>query len=103
MKSFPEHSRRSETSNLGDAIDALLKAYRLENRYRVAGVVGSWEKVMGEMIARYTKKIFIKDRTLFVEIISAPLKNELLMSKKQIIKLLNEEAKANLIEEVIFL
>lgn len=103
MKSFPEHSRRSETSNLGEAIDALLKAYRLENRYQVAGVVGSWEKVMGEMIARYTKKVFIKDKTLFVEIISAPLKNELLMSKKQIIKLLNEEAKANLVEEVVFL
>lgn len=104
MKSiYHENMRQSEVSSLGEAIDAYLKAYRLKDRYQEAGIVVSWAKLMGEPIARYTQRIFIKDKTLFVEISSAPLKNELLMSKNQIIKILNQNAGGNLVEEVIFL
>ncbi|MCU0391542.1 MAG: DUF721 domain-containing protein [Thermoflexibacter sp.] len=100
---YHENTRQSNTSSLGDAIDAFLNLYKLKNRYQKAGVVVSWAELMGEPIARYSQRVFIKDKTLFVEITSAPLKNELLMSKSQIIKIINQHANAELVEEVIFL
>ncbi len=103
MKSFYENSRKSDITTLGEAIDALLQAYRLKDRYQNAGVVVSWEKLMGATISKYTKRVFIKNKILYVEISSAPLKNELMMSKKQIIKLLNQEAGIPLVDEVVFL
>ncbi len=103
MKSYYETNRKSDIMTLSEAIEALLQAYRLKDRYQNAGVVVSWEKLMGETISRYTKRVFIKNKMLYVEIMSAPLKNELMMSKKQIIKLLNQEAGVELVSEVIFL
>jgi predicted nucleic acid-binding Zn ribbon protein len=100
---YHENMRQSEVSSLREAIDAYLSAYRLKDRYQEAGIVVSWADLMGAPIARYTKRIFIKEKTLFVEISSAPLKNELLMSKNQIIKILNQNAGGSLVEEVIFL
>lgn len=103
MKTIYENNRKSDITPLGDAIDALLKAYRLKDRYQDAGVVISWEKIMGKAIANYTERTFIKNGTFFIEITSAPLKNELAMSKQRIIKLLNEEAGKEIIEEIVFL
>ncbi len=100
---YHENIRQSEVSSLGEAIDAYLSAYRLKDRYQEAGIIVSWAELMGAPIAHYTKQIFIKEKTLFVEISSAPLKNELLMSKNQIIKILNQNAEGSLVEEVIFL
>ena len=103
MKTIYENTRKSEITTLGDAIDALLNAYRLNDRYQAAGIVVSWEKIMGKSIANYTQRAFIKNKVFYVEITSAPLKNELLMSKQQIIKMLNEEAGKVLVEDVVFL
>jgi predicted nucleic acid-binding Zn ribbon protein len=103
MKTIYENVRKSDITPLGEAIDALLKAYRLYNRYEDAGVVVSWEKLMGKAIANHTSRAFIKNKTFFIEITSAPLKSELVMSKQYIIKLLNDEAGKVLVDEVIFL
>lgn len=49
-----------------------------------------WEQIMGKTIARYTEKIQIVNRTLFINTSVAPLKNELLYQKEKIIQRVNE-------------
>lgn len=58
---------------------------------------------MGSPIAKRTSKIYFQENKLFVKLNSAPLKHELTMSKSKIIKMLNEDAGSNVIEEIIFL
>jgi hypothetical protein len=55
------------------------------------------------MISNRTSKIFIKNKKLYVQINSAPLKNELSMSKSKILEMLNRDVSADVVEEVIFL
>ncbi|NIJ53291.1 DUF721 domain-containing protein [Dyadobacter arcticus] len=96
-------SRRPGVTPLKDAIDQMLDKYRLRNRFDQSYVVAHWDKIMGTAIATRTKKVFIKDRTLFLQIESAPLRNELFRAKSKIIELINREMNSNLVEEVIFI
>jgi hypothetical protein len=56
---------------------------------------------MGTTIAKYTDKIYIFDKKLFIETNVGPLKNELGFQKVQIIERVNEKMGENMINEVI--
>jgi len=86
-----------------DAIQEMLKTYRLDGKMAEVKLVASWEKVMGVMISRHTTEIFIRSKTLFVRLDSAALKNELAYGKEQIVLNLNEEAGSKVIEGVVIL
>ncbi|MBL6446890.1 DUF721 domain-containing protein [Fulvivirga sp. 29W222] len=95
--------RKSDISTVGEAINDLLEGYRLRGRFDEARLVSSWERLMGKTIANRTGKIFIKNKVLFVEINSAPLKHELNLSKTKIIDIFEREIGREVIGEIIFL
>ncbi len=66
-------------------------------------LISSWEIIMGKAIAKLTCKIYIKDKKMFVELTSAPLKQELNMSKSKVMEMFNNRFNKNLIEEIVFL
>jgi predicted nucleic acid-binding Zn ribbon protein len=86
-----------------DVLKELVDTYRLEVKLNEVKAIHSWEKVVGEMIARHTKDLYIKNGKLFVKIDSPALKNELSFSTSTIIENLNAEAGTKVIEDVIFL
>ena len=93
-------SKHNEHS-LKDAIEQLLKTYKLDDRIAERRLVSSWESVMGGMIAKHTTDIYIKHQQLFVTLDSSALRNELSLAKSKIVKMLNEAAGHNVINEVI--
>lgn len=86
-----------------EVLKELIETYRLEGKLNEVKVIHSWEKVVGEMIARHTKDLYIRNGKLFVKIDSPALKNELSYSSTTIIDNLNAEAGSKVVEEVIFL
>ena len=87
---------------LGEVLKELIETYRLEGKLNEMKVIHSWEKVVGDMIARHTKDLFIRNGKLFVKIDSPALKNELSYSTSDIVEILNAEAGCRVIEEIIF-
>jgi hypothetical protein len=47
--------------------------------------------------------VYIKDGTLFLQIESAPLRNELFRAKSKIIELINREMGSALVQDVVFI
>ncbi len=95
-----------KTSNdkpLGEVLREMIETYHLEGKLNEIKVIQSWEKVVGEMIARYTKDLYIRNGKLFVKIDSPALKNELTYSSSMIVDKLNDEAGCKVIDEVIFI
>ncbi|MBO5025992.1 MAG: DUF721 domain-containing protein [Bacteroidaceae bacterium] len=94
--------RHSNAEQLGSIISQLIRQEGLEtplNQYRL---IESWKEVMGEGIARYTGNLFIKNQTLFVQIKSSVLKQDLSMSRGNLVKRLNEHVKAQVITDITF-
>jgi hypothetical protein len=102
-KKITDSPRKNDALSLKECIEELLKQYRLKSKFNQVNLVASWENIMGKTIASRTNKIFFKDKTLYVEITSAPLKHQLSMAKSKIIQLVNSRFQEELIEEVVFL
>lgn len=94
--------RRSNEITLKDAIESLLNAYKLTGKLNETRLVSSWDKVVGNQIARHTDDIYIKGETLFVKLDSAALKNELSMARTKLVTNLNRVAGVNVITDIRF-
>jgi predicted nucleic acid-binding Zn ribbon protein len=95
--------RKSNEQPLKDVINRLLEVYKLKDKLNEVRLIGTWEKVMGKVIAVRTKELYIKDKQLFVRLTSPALREELTFAKDKIKNMLNKEAGENVIDEVILL
>ena len=95
--------RKANDKTLKEAIEQMLQVYKIKKRYDETAVIANWPQLVGKPVANRTKELFIHDKKLFVRIESSVIKNELTMIRNQIISKINEEAKAILVEEIIFL
>lgn len=88
---------------VGEAIREMIDYYNLEGKLHEARIIGSWESIVGSMIARHTTNLYIKRRKLHVVLDSSVIRNELSFARSKIVKLLNKEAGAAVIDEVVLL
>lgn len=87
--------------SLQEAIQQFLQKSRLKSGIQAIRIEEVWEQLMGKTIAKYTEKIQIINGTLFISTTIAPLKNELLYQKLQIIERVNEAMGEFTIKEVV--
>lgn len=94
--------KRSNSQQVGDVVRTFLRQEGLEtplNQYRL---MAAWKDVMGAAIEPYTGEMFIKNQTLFVRILSAPLKQNLMMMRTSLVERLNKTVDAQVITEIRF-
>ncbi|MBI3884055.1 MAG: DUF721 domain-containing protein [Sphingobacteriales bacterium] len=87
--------------SMQDAIQQFLKQSRLKGSIQALRIEDVWEEIMGKTIAKYTDKIQIINQTLYINTTIAPLKNELMYQKPQIIDRVNEALGEKVITEVV--
>ena len=85
----------------GDAIKDFLERSKLNNGVKALKLTDTWEQLMGKTIARYTDKIELVNRTLFIHTNVAPLKQELMYQREKIVERVNEALGPNTISEVV--
>jgi len=94
--------RKSNTQSLSSVLKSFVKENHLERKLDEIDLIKSWEEVVGKMVTRYTKNIYIQNSTLFVETTSPIVRNELLMMKEEIRLRLNEVAGQEIVKTIIF-
>lgn len=87
--------------SLGDALKYFLNNSKLKGYMQAMQIEDVWEEIMGKTIAKYTEKIQIQGKTLYISTSMAPLKQELLYQKDNIIKRVNEKLGENVIKDVV--
>jgi predicted nucleic acid-binding Zn ribbon protein len=86
---------------MGQAIRELLNSYRLSGKFDEARVIDSWERLAGKPIAKRTKKIYIRNQVLFVELDSPSMKHDFTLHKSQVLELFKNEFGAGIITDII--
>jgi len=87
--------------NMRDAIQKFLKSSRLSGDIQALQVEDVWENIMGKTVAKYTDKLKIINKTLYITTNVAPLKQELLYQKETICQRVNEALGAKTITNVV--
>jgi predicted nucleic acid-binding Zn ribbon protein len=93
--------RKSNQQTIGEVLKQYLKENNLEKKLAHSNVIGSWETFMGKMVANHTKKLYFSDKTLFVELDSAALRNELSFRIEEMKKTINSEAGEEIVKEIV--
>ncbi len=96
-------ARNTKSVPLKDAFESFLNTFNLRSKFNESYLVTYWEKIMGASISRRTEKIYINKGVLFLQITSAPLRQELILAKSKLIKMLNDEIGEPLINDVVFI
>lgn len=95
--------RRTNDKPIKEAIEQMLKVYKLKRRFDETGLIAAWPKMMGKAVASRTTQLYIRDRRLYIKLDSSVLKNELVMIRSQILDKMNEKAGSGVLDEIIFL
>ena len=94
-------NKKNEFQSVGQAIRDLLNSYRLSSKYDEANIIDSWERLVGKPIARRTKKIYIKNKVLFVEFDSPTMRHDFSLHKTEVLEVFRKEFGDGVITEII--
>lgn len=93
--------RFNEEQSVGDVLKQFMQENRLQPGMDKIDVRDAWKNLMGNGVNNYTREIMLKGTTLYVELTSAVLREELSYGKAKIIKMLNEELKREVVKDVV--
>lgn len=94
--------KKSNLITLGDAINQILKQERLDVKLSRFSVKNAWEEIAGKVIANHTTTIsFDEQKNLYLQLDSAAIKNEVLYSRENIIKKINQFCGYELVKNLI--
>lgn len=91
------------TMHIGQAIQKLLSTYHIKAKFDEANLIGSWERMVGKPVAKRTKKVFIRNKVLFVELESPSMKDELSFHKRHLLELFQKEFGTDIIGEIVIM
>src|SRR5260221_5536324 len=80
-----------EFQHIGQAIQQLLSEFHIKSKFDEANLVASWERLVGKPIAKRTKKVFVRNKVVFVELESPSMKHDLQLHKTKILMILRKE------------
>ena len=94
--------RKNNQIKLGDALEALMDQYQLNAKINEIKIYESWDKLLGEPIAKHTVSKQLFGTKLLIKLDSAALRNELSFSKSKLVKSLNDAVGVEMITEITF-
>ena len=89
--------------HISQAIQELLKTQHLKPKFDEANVIASWERIVGNAIAKRTKRIYVRNKVLFVELQSPSLKHDLGYHKQDMMDLFKKEFGDGVVGEIVFM
>jgi predicted nucleic acid-binding Zn ribbon protein len=94
---------KGNAQSIGEAIRSLLNSYHIETKFDEAAIVASWKDLVGIPIANRTKKVFIRNKVLFVEFTTPAMKHDFLLHKAKILELFQQRFGKKVVNDIIIL
>ena len=93
--------RLNNESSIGDVLKEIIQVNKLQPGIDQVAVKEAWKSLMGNGVNTYTRNVVLKGSTLYVELTSAVLREELSYGKEKIVKMINEELRRDVVKEVV--
>jgi len=93
--------RLNNESTIGAVLQQIIQVNKLQPGMDQIDVKEAWRQLMGNGVNTYTKNVVLKGSTLYVELGSAVLREELSHGKSKIIKMINEELGREVVKDVV--
>ena len=95
------NKRNNEHISISDALKEFVEKNKLQKGLDKVNVREVWNNQMGPAIEKYTTSIKLDRDTLYVQLSSSVLREELSYGREKIIRMLNEELGRELIQKLV--
>jgi len=93
--------RNNENLSITDALKEFVETNKLEHGLDKVNVADAWSNLMGNGVNNYTTAIQLERDTLYVQLSSSELREELSYGKEKIINMLNESLGKSVIKKLV--
>jgi hypothetical protein len=93
--------RLNSESTIGAVLQQIIQVNKLQPGMDQIDVKDAWANLMGNGVKTYTRNVILKGSTLYVELGSAVLREELSHGKSKIVKMINEELGREVVKDVV--
>lgn len=93
--------RNNEHISISDALKEFVETNKLEKGLNKVNVADAWANLMGNGVNNYTTSVNLERDTLYVQLSSSVLREELSYGKQKIITMLNEELGKEIIKKLV--
>ena len=93
--------RNNDHISISEALQEFVEDNKLQKGLDKVNVREVWNSQMGPAIKKYTTAIKLERETLYVQLSSSVLREELSYGKEKIIKMLNEELGRELVKKLV--
>ena len=93
--------RSSNEEGISDIVKRIMVTSNLQPGIDKVDVAQAWKDMMGNGVNSYTNGVILKNGTLFVQLTSSVLREELSYGKDKIIKILNEHLGREVVTNVV--
>ena len=93
--------RHNEHLKIGDILKEFVETNKLQGGLDKIEVRDVWESIMGNGVNHYTTAVKLERHTLYIQLSSSVLREELSYGKEKIISMLNEALGKELIKKLV--
>lgn len=93
--------RNNDNQSIQDILKSFVSENNLEKGLDKVNVSEAWAKLMGNGVNNYTTGIELKHETLYVQLSSSVLREELSYGKEKIISILNESLGKEVVKKIV--
>lgn len=93
--------RLNKNQKIQDILSFFVKDNKLEKGLDNVRVGAAWRELLGKGVQNYTTNVRLQNKTLYVNLSSSVLRQELSYGKDKIIKLINDELGKEVVDKII--
>ena len=93
---------RRKSEHFTDVLLRYLRQEGLETPLNEHRVIALWPEVAGDVAARLSEALYIRNQKLHVKVRSAVLRTELVMKRTRLVKELNARVKSQVVTNIMF-
>lgn len=101
-RSGPRENKKRAPVGINAALGNLVQELGINKTLGEYTVITSWEKMVGERIAKVTRAQRIENGVLFVSVANAPWRAELTLRRQEILEKINSASGRQVVKEIRF-
>lgn len=94
--------KKQEPLSIKEIIAQFIDVNDMGQKLDETQLIRLWPKIAGETVNTYTQSLQVRNRTLYVHLSSAVLRNELMMLRNELLRRYTEEFGHPVIDNIVF-
>lgn len=94
--------KKQEPLSIKEIIAQFIDVNNMGQKLDETQLIRLWPKIAGETVNAYTQSLQVRNRTLYVHLSSAVLRNELMMLRNELLRRYTEEFGHPVIDNIVF-